>query len=183
MSSETIVAKRYAKALFDIAQNKGQVDLIEEELKQVVSILDQNQDLKKFLQHPNIEFSAKMDLLTKMLKDKLSADVFNTISLMIQRKRGTLFPALLNFYTKIVNDSLDRENALVITSYPLNEQEYAQIKSFFSKMTGKDIRVEQQVDPSLLGGIKVRIGDRLFDGSLLGKLDRLKKSLNISQAL
>lgn len=183
MSSDTIVAKRYAKALFEIALSRGALDSVEQELKRVVLVFEQHSDLKKFIEHPNIEFSAKLDLLAKLFENKLSDEVFNTICLMLQRKRGALLPALLEYYLKIMNHSSNRENAIVTSSVPLSESEQAKIEELFSRRSGKSIQVENKVDPALLGGIKVRIGDRLYDGSLSGKLDRLKKSLKVTQAL
>lgn len=183
MSSDTIVAKRYAKALFEIALSRQALDSAEEELRRVVQVFEQSSELKKFIQHPNFSLQAKTELLAKLFEDKISEEVFNTICLMIERKRGNLLPALLDYFTKITNESLGRENARVTTSSALTEEDSNNIVAYFSEKVGKKIRVVNVVDPSLLGGIRVRIGDRLFDGSLSGKLDRLKKSLKVTQAL
>lgn len=183
MSSDTIVAKRYAKALFEIATSREAIDSVEQDLKRVALVFEQHSELKKFIEHPNIEFSVKKQLLSEVFEKEVSQEVYNMIILMMQRKRGSLLPALLGYYQKIMNQTLGRETAVVTSVTALNDQEQKTISELFGQMTGKQIQVENKVDPSLLGGIQVRIGDRLYDGSLFGKLERLKKSMNISQAL
>ena len=83
----------------------------------------------------------------------------------------------------IANEALGQANALVTTPLTLTAKESQEIAERFSIISGKKIQISSIVDPSLLGGLQVRIGDRLYDGSLSGKLARLEKSLEVSQAL
>jgi F-type H+-transporting ATPase subunit delta len=85
-------------------------------------------------------------------------------------------------YTRIAGQALGQAHATVYTAKALTEQELSGVEAQFGGITGKKIIAEQIVEPALLGGIQVRIGDRLYDGSLSGKLDRLQKTLN-SKAL
>jgi F-type H+-transporting ATPase subunit delta len=79
---------------------------------------------------------------------------------------------------KIAGEALGQARATVYTAQALSAEELGNVAAQFSGLTGKKITAEQVVEPALLGGIQVRIGDRLYDGSLAGKLDRLQKSLN-----
>jgi F-type H+-transporting ATPase subunit delta len=183
MSRETIVAKRYAKALFDVAQGNGQVALVEEELRSIVDVLNGNADFRKLLEHPNIDVSVKQNLLKTAFEGKVSGSVLNTLQLLVERRRETILPMLLASYASIANESLGQADAIVKTPLPLTEQEKQDVAEHSGKLTGKKIRVENRIDSSLLGGMQVRIGDRLYDGSLSGKLARLQQSLNANQAL
>ena len=183
MSSDTIVAKRYAKALFEAAQEKGSSEQVKEDLKAVVDIIGADQDFEKLLQHPNIDSSVKIGLIKAAFSGKISELVFNTLQLLVERRRESLLSALLGYYTAIANDASGQANAIVSSPYALSEQEEQAISEQFGKLTGKKIAVESIIDPSLLGGIQVRIGDRLFDGSFSGKLARLQKSLRQTKAL
>lgn len=107
----------------------------------------------------------------------------NTLQLLIERRREEALEAFVKAYVKIANDALGQANATVYTPVKLSEAELNDIAATFGKLTGKQIRVESVIDKSLLGGIQVRIGDRLYDGSLSGKLKRLERTLNQSQAL
>jgi F-type H+-transporting ATPase subunit delta len=181
--SDIVVAKRYAKALFEVAKEKGLISQVEDELKSVASVIKGHADLQKFLNHPSIGASVKKDLLKQIFEGKVSEPVWNTLQVLIDKGREAIVPALLNDYVKIANEAQGLANATVYTAFALNEKQIAEIAAYFKKITGKSLRVETVIDPKLLGGIQVRIGDRLYDGSLSGKLDRLAKSLNQTQAL
>ncbi|MBP1992590.1 F0F1 ATP synthase subunit delta [Paenibacillus eucommiae] len=178
MSADIVVAKRYAKALFEVAREKSLVTEIEEELRSIVKVIEENADLGKLLNHPNITTSAKIDLLKKLFEGNVSDVLFNTLQLLFSRGREALLPQLLIDYIRIVNDALGRATAIVKTPFALSESSQQTAAAQFSKVTGKTIRVENVVDPALIGGMQVRIGDRLYDGSLLGKLDRFEKFLS-----
>jgi F-type H+-transporting ATPase subunit delta len=176
MSNETIVAKRYAKALFESAKEKNIVAQVETDLQAIVQSIDDHADLQKLLSHPNIDSTKKTELLTNLFQGKVSDAVLNTVCLLVQRRREGILSQLLTDYVKIANEALGQAKAIVSTPIALTSQETAHIAASFSQLTGKKIQVEQVIDPSLLGGIQVRIGDRLYDGSLSGKLQRLQAS-------
>lgn len=180
--SDIIVAKRYAKALFEVAKEKGLISEVEEELKSVASVIKGNADLQKFLNHPSIGTSVKKDLLKQIFEGHVSETVWNTLQVLIDKGREAIIPSLVNDYVKIANEAQGLANATVYTAFALNENQVIDIASHFKKITSKTLRVETVIDPKLLGGIQVRIGDRLYDGSLSGKLGRLAKSLNQTQA-
>jgi F-type H+-transporting ATPase subunit delta len=176
MSSETIVAKRYAKALFELAKDKNIVAQVETDLQAIVQSIEDHADLQKLLSHPNIDSVKKTELLTTLFQGKVADAVLNTVCLLVQRRRESILSELLTDYVKIANEALGQAKAIVSTPIALTSQESQQIAASFSQLTGKKIQVEQVIDPSLLGGIQVRIGDRLYDGSLSGKLQRLQAS-------
>lgn len=183
MSSDTIVAKRYAKALFEAAQSRNLVSPVEEELKLIVNALAENEALELLLQHPKLDFEAKKNMLTAVFQAAVSDIVLNTMLLLVERGRGSLFPALYDYYVSISNEALGQADALVYSPVPLSEQEKLSVSAQFGKLIGKTVRVENQVDPNLLGGIQVKIGDRLYDGSLSGKLSRMETRLKQNQAI
>ncbi|MEX2459752.1 MAG: F0F1 ATP synthase subunit delta [Paenibacillaceae bacterium] len=176
MSTETIVAKRYAKALFELAKEKNEAAQVEADLQAIVTSIQVNVDLQKFLSHPNIDASKKTALLDTLFQGKVSDSVLNTVSLLVDRRREGILQELLTDYIKIANEALSQAKAIVSTPIALSEVESQHIAASFSQLTGKKIQVQQVIDPSLLGGIQVRIGDRLYDGSLSGKLQRLQAS-------
>ncbi|MEX1029454.1 MAG: F0F1 ATP synthase subunit delta [Paenibacillaceae bacterium] len=183
MNSHQTVAKRYAKALFEIASQQNITGEVEEQLRALVTTIQGDADIEKFLHHPNISVSVKIDAVKSGFKGGLSDAVVNTLQLLLERGREASIPALSEGYVKIANESLGHAKAVVSSPYPLSDKEVEEITTFFSKLSGKSIRLEQQIDKSLLGGIQVRIGDRLYDGSLKSKLANLHKSLVNSTAI
>jgi len=178
MSQNTVAAKRYARALFDVAAQQQKGLEVEEELRAVVQAIEGDADIQKFIATPNIPQSVKMNVNSQALAGKVSQPVLNTIELLLDRGRTEMFAELLNSYVKIQGASLGLADATVYSTYPLSDQEKEQVASEFGQLADQKIRVSNIVDESLLGGLKVVIGDKLYDGSLSGKLERLEKSFN-----
>lgn len=180
--SELAVAKRYAKALFELAKEQNIIAQVEEDLSAVVSTIKQNAELNQLLLHPNIDITAKTNMLKQLFEGKVTEPVLGTLLLLLSRGREELLPYLLLDYIEIASAALNQATAFVTSALELSEAEKSEIAAHFGKLEGKTIRVQNVVDKSLIGGITVRIGDRLYDGSLSGKLNRLEQTLK-TQAL
>ncbi|MGN8771458.1 F0F1 ATP synthase subunit delta [Paenibacillus barengoltzii] len=176
MSREAVVANRYAKALFEIARQSERALELEAELKALVDALHHDPSIQLFIESPKISDTAKWDAIQKGLEGKVSQPIVSLVQLLIERGRITILPQISSSYTKLVGDSLGLSDALVYSTYPLSEAEKQQVADEFGALVNREIRVINEVDKELLGGIKVKIGDTLYDGSLAGKLNRLEKS-------
>lgn len=183
MSRDIAVAKRYARALFDVARDQQKIDAVEKDLRLIVETEAASSDLRTLLEHPGIAPEVKKNVLAALFEGKVTDAVYNVLRLLVDRKREDILPHLLNDYVKIADEARGQATAVVSTPFPLTAEESQEIAAQFGKLTGKTIRVENVIDSSLLGGLQVRIGDKLYDGSLSGKLNRLRKSLIGSQAL
>lgn len=181
MSRDTVVAGRYAKALYSAAVDEGITLQVEEQLKLVVEVLHNDVEVKRFILAPRISQSDKLNVLRGTLQGNVSEAVINTVQLLVERGRTDIFEELLAKYIKIEGDALGIGYATVYSAYSLNQAEQDSVAAEFSQLTGRKIRVTNVVDRSLLGGLKVLIGDTLYDGSLAGKLTRLEKSFNDKQ--
>jgi F-type H+-transporting ATPase subunit delta len=179
MSRDTVVAKRYAKALFELASAQQIVSEVEAQLKLIVETLEQDHEVQKFLSLPSIDSGNKIAVLKTAFGDRVSALVLNTLQLLVSRRRHQAIADVYAAYTKIAGDSLGQAHATVYSAKALSDEELAGVAAQFGQLVGKTIIAEQIVEPALLGGVQVRIGDRLYDGSLSGKLDRLQKSFKI----
>lgn len=177
MSSNSVVAKRYAKALFEVAQSKNIVEGVETELKVVVSALQSDENFAKFIVHPSIAKEEKVNVLKNAFAKNVSETVLNTLQLLVESGREAIIEELLENYVSIANALTGSASAVVTTPRALSDKELAAVAVEFGKSIGKTVRAENVVDPSLLGGLTIRVGDRLYDGSLSGKLARLEKSL------
>lgn len=176
MSRNTIVAKRYAKALFDLASEQNLVSDIDSQLESVVKALDNEPQFLRLLNSPDISLEGKLHALRAVVGDKVSAPLQHILELLVTRGRQGIIVALYEAYIKIVSDALGQSHATVYSYKELSETELQELADQFGAMTSQKIIPKQIVDPSLLGGVQVRIGDRLYDGSLSGKLDRLQKT-------
>lgn len=182
MSRNLVVGKRYAKALFMLAKERNQVGVVQSQLKDIVETMQDNHELDQFLNHPNIGVEKKIAVI-KGVFPELTDSVFNTLRIMLDRQRQSDLPELYEAFVRISEEELGQATAVVTSAFPLDEMQNNELKTKFEQLTGKQITIVNKVDSNLLGGLRVRIGDRLYDGSIAGKLDRMKKTLKQSQAM
>ncbi|HJV46089.1 MAG TPA: F0F1 ATP synthase subunit delta [Bacillota bacterium] len=175
------VAKRYARALFEVAQEMKSIDLIEQELKVLVEALNTNADLEQILSHPQISVENKKQMMDALLGEAATVQTKNFIHLLIQRHRESQLGEIVEAYIELANQARGYADAVVTTAKALTEDELNKLAAGFGNMLKKTLRVQSVVDPSILGGVVVRIGDRLYDGSIAGKLQRFQQNLKQAQ--
>ncbi len=173
-----VAAKRYAKALFTVAKEKGALEETGKQLDAVAASIEGHADIRAFFGHPNIETDVKIRALENAVGGQLAEHVINTLKLLIVRGRGNTVPDVAAAFRSISDESLGRAHANVTSAFALTPEQQEEIARKFSALTGKTVTVELAVDPSLLGGIRVRIGDTLYDSSLATKLAEIEKSFN-----
>lgn len=166
------VAKRYARALFEVAKERGLIDQIETELKDIVAVVNQNQELQKILSHKQIAQEEKKQLLSDLFKAHVAEETFNLLAVLIENGRESDLAGIADAYVALANEARGIADAIVTTAKPLNEEEQARLASQFGKVLNKTLRIQTVVDPTILGGVVVRIGDRLYDGSMKRKLEK-----------
>ncbi|WP_026583386.1 F0F1 ATP synthase subunit delta [Bacillus sp. J33] len=175
--SNSTVAKRYALALFQLANEHQLLDQMEEELRAVKEVVNHNSDLKAVLKSPKLPIEKKKEIL-KGAFASVNTYVLNTLMILIERHREDHISDVADHFISLANDKKGIADAKVYTVRPLTEAEKdALSESFAAKVGKKSLRIDNIVDTNLLGGIKLRIGNRIFDGSLRGKLERLERQL------
>lgn len=175
--SKSIVANRYALALFKAAEEKGQIDLVQQELIEIETVFKNNPELEELLHTPRLSNAKKKELLAQLLNGATQL-IQNAFFVLLDKKR---LDEVLNFvdeFTAIANDKAGVAEAKVYSLHALTEEQKKSISATFATKIGKkSLRIENIIDSSLIGGIRIQIGNRIFDSSLSGKLDRLKKDL------
>jgi len=182
MSKELIVGRRYAKALFRIAQEQNRVAEVEKDLRLLADTLKEHAELRQILLNPTVTKQMKKDLARQVFGGRVSETVLNAVQLMVDKGRETLLDTLVDAYLEFANEAMEQAAATVYSARLLTDGELRQIADTFGTITGKTVVARQVLKPELIGGIQVLIGDRLYDGSLSGKLQRLQKTLT-QQAL
>lgn len=176
MTRERNVGKRYARALFELAVERGQEDAISEELRAAAAAMSEP-EAADFFRHPSIGVEQKLGVLDQALAGRVSEPVLHTLHLLIRRGRMAALDVLVSHFESLSDERAGRVTAVVTTPLPLTDQQAADIAAHYAELTGKQVRVHNEIDKALLGGMQVRIGDRLYDASLSTKLARLKKQL------
>jgi F-type H+-transporting ATPase subunit delta len=172
-----MVAKRYALALFQIAKEQQLLGVVEEELRVVKEVFVYNTDLKALLKSSKLTIDKKKEILTTAFTS-VNPYVLNTLMILIDRHREDEIIEVANQFLELSNEEKGIADAQVISTRELTDAEREAISATFGAKVGKkSLRIENIVDSELLGGVKLRIGNRIYDGSLRGKLDRLERKL------
>lgn len=171
------VARRYAKALFQVAKEREQLGGIQVELAALAQALNENPAFLQFLRHPSIEKRKKKEMVNRLFRDQLSQPTTNLLQLLIDRDREDELEQIVAAYNRMVDQEQGVVEAVVSTASPLPREKEEELRDVLGRLTGQEVRLQAEVDASLLGGIKVQVGDRIFDGSVRGKLSRFQRIL------
>lgn len=178
MSSQA-VAKRYALALFQLAKESDLLETAEAELRAIKQVFTENSDLIALLQNPKFSIEKKKELLEVPFAG-LSPYVKNTLFLLVERHRDDIIPEVAEGFIELANEERGVAEATVYSVRPLTDEEKQSISNVFAQKVGKQtLKLTNIVDNGLIGGLKLRIGNRIYDGSVSGKLERLARQLTI----
>ena len=172
------ISRRYAKAFFEIAGEEQKYELYYKELRQFSSLLETNQDLREFLSNPIFDQVDKKAVVTAILqKTDISPMTANFIKLLVDKRRINILPAIETCYRELMDATLKNVQVQVKTAYPLSQSLIEGLQTGLAKMTGKHVDMTVVDDPSLVGGIVVRVGDTIYDGSIKTQLNNIRNLL------
>ncbi|HHW43870.1 MAG: F0F1 ATP synthase subunit delta [Thermoanaerobacteraceae bacterium] len=171
------VGARYAEALYDLATAAGLVDQVEQELKTVDRIIKESPDLQKVLYHPRITPADKKDVLKGLFAGKIAPVTENFLFLLVDRQREAFLGDIVDHFSQMANRARNIVSARVASAVELSKEEKKKLGEVLARITGKKVQTTYNVDPALLGGVVVRIGDRVIDGSLRTRLATLREHL------
>jgi len=175
MLKETI-ARRYSAALFALATEEKSQQKTVEELDAFVRALGDDPDLARFYESPVIDRGAKQQMLVAALAGA-SDLVTNFIILLVRKRRENLIRIVARQMHDLLDNSTGREHAVIDTPTPMRAEELAELARRLSSVYQRTIVPEVKVQPALLGGITVKVGDRYVDASVSGKLEELRRHL------
>lgn len=171
------VTRRYGHALYQLAKSEDKVDLILEELRDVSNILNTNEEIKEFLRHPGIGDLEKKKVLKNIFKGKVDPDIDKLISILIDHDRLEQIRTVYYDYKYLVYKGKGIKIAYVTTAVEMTEEEIEMLKSRLCKKYCKGMEIQNIVDPEILGGVYLRVGDKVIDGTVRGKLQDMRKKL------
>jgi F-type H+-transporting ATPase subunit delta len=176
--NHSVIAKRYAVALFELAQGESNIDGIEKELLLFRDVLSSDKKLESFFEHPKVDVDKKKQMVKETFASALSQQTLNTLYLLFDRHREALISELIQQYIELANRERGIAQATVYSVRPLTNEESSTLSEVFAGRIGKQtLRINNEVDADLIGGIKIRIGNRIYDGSVNGKLKRMERQL------
>ena len=177
-SLSTGVAGRYALALFDLALAEKKLPVVEKDLKRFHALLEGSDDLSRMVASPVFSTDEQVRAIGAVLKKaKIAGLVGNFMRVVAQNRRAFAMPQMLVAFQKLLADHRGEETAEVSVAAKLSASQTKELKAAIKSAVGKDVDLQVTIDPSLLGGMIVKIGSRQIDTSLRTKLSSLKLAL------
>lgn len=170
------MANRYARALMDLAVEQGKAEQVEKDMRLIIETIDGSDPLKEMLQSPVISDHDKGETLKALFgkAQALTADLFN---LLANNRRADILKEIAGQYLALYDQMQGQDVAQVVTPVPLSAQLEQKILKQIKAITGRDVVVENEIDPDLIGGFVLRLGDLEYNASISSKLTNLKREL------
>lgn len=166
--------RRYALALYEVAKEKDKVDEYINDLREICDLIENNKDFYEVVKHPQISTKNKKRTFINIFKGKIDEELLSFLLILIEKDRILYLKEKLNEMEKI---DLERKNilsAVVKTAVPLLESEISDLQEKLEKQYNKKIIMTTEIDKSLLGGVYVRVGNDVIDGTIKSKLEEMK---------
>lgn len=174
----TIISKRYAKALFDLAIEMKKLERIKDDIELVQSVTIENPGFLRLLKSPIIPAGKKNKIIAAIFKDKLDVLSFKFLQLVTRKEREILLDSISASFIKLYKDYHNIVTITLTSSQKMNEKSKQELINMLSGETHKMIDLIEKVDKSLIGGFVIDMDDRKYDASISHQLERLKKSFD-----
>lgn len=176
MRDET-VARNYAETLFELADRNDAVEDYGDAIETVARVIDENRQFRVFLETPRIDDADKKDVVKKAFDDTLPKHVVNFMLVTIDKRRQRLLREIATQYHVLLDERMGREHVQVSVARPVDDATREVITDKLSAALGKKAIPHIRVRPEIIGGIVVRTGDTIYDGSVRRKLDGMRRRL------
>ena len=177
MAGNRQAASRYTKALFNMAWEQGQLDEVEVNMAGIAKTLEGSSELSQFLDNLLIPAPKRLETLEALFKDRVAKVTYEFILLLEEKKRMSLLPTCCLVFRDLYYDLKGVLRVTATSAHPMSEQQREGLVNRLEVKFSKSIELETQVDPSLIGGFKVQIGDQIFDSSVSTSLELLEQRL------
>jgi len=173
--SEFKVASRYAKSLIDLAQEQGNLEEVKQDMEQFVATLRANSELQAVLKNPIMKQDKKRNILDALFGGKIHPSIIAFFHIMVRKGRAGILYATAREFIREYNEVKGIVHATVISASRLSEKNLDALQKVIAGEINAEVVLRNTVDPSLIGGFVVNVGDKQIDASISGKLNKLKR--------
>jgi len=171
-----VIALKYAKGLFLVGKEIGKFREYGEELEKVKELLTSMPEVLSALQNPIYPPDLKMEIINEVLKVlKVDPEVERFLRMLVERRRIQYIEDIVKMYRELVDEELNIARGEVITAFPLSEEEKKELENVLKEYLKKEVILDSKVDESIIGGVKIKIGDLVFDGTIKTQLEKFKE--------
>ncbi len=178
----SVISKRYANAVFELALSDNRVDSLEEEINLIKESITTREFLE-YLSYPNVSEEDKISSVKQICGDYISDDLFGLIAIVIKKRRYNYLREIFDEVLELVDDYKGRKDVVIKSAYELTDEEKNKVVDRLTQITKKEIIPIFKIDESLIGGLVIKVGDKVVDSSVKGGLRLLSKSLLSDKAV
>lgn len=186
MKKDLLAAHRYSKALFEIARETYQDELIEAELESISAALKDDPSIERFLSNPRLSLEQKKQFLGRIYQERrheVYEILLNFFLLLFKKNRFYLIHEIATHFKRIADEVQGQGVAEIRTAVPMKQEAQVMLVSRLEKIAGYKITVQNVVDPSLIGGVMVKVRNKVIDDSVKNKIELMKKELTKVQSI
>jgi F-type H+-transporting ATPase subunit delta len=175
---DDVVAKRYARALYDLGREEGLDEKFLKDMEAVVSILEVSDEFRSIMESPLYDIILKKRVLKDVIsKITLTNFMENFLNILLDKDRFVYLESILDSYREILNEASGRVRATVTSASQLEKDQVERIAGTLSAVVKKEVDLDVTIDPSLIGGLIAEVEGMVYDGSVKTQISRLKQSL------
>lgn len=174
------IARRYARALLEVASERGSLDRVMDQLTGFAQVLQQNADVADVLVNPaftRVQRMAVVDGLVQAAAEAVDPSVVNLLRLLVDRNRFAYLADIARVYRDLADAKAGRVRGKVTSARPLGAQALSRLEQSLERLLQRDVVLDAQVNPQLIGGVAAQVGSVLYDGSLRTQLEELRRTL------
>ena len=176
-----VIAKRYATALLELGGEANELDALVEEIANAAAVYEGSTELRNAFENPLIPHAAKKQILGDIVgRLSLGATARSFLGLLVDRRRIRALPPIAVRLREMADLRRGLTRAEVATAMPLPEEYFEKLQRELERITGRKVALDRKLDPSLICGVRIRIGDTIYDGSLIARLTQLKEAMQPS---
>lgn len=175
--NEPTVARRYARALYEEAHRAGEVAELDQDVELIQVSIERAPELNRFFQSPIISREKKLVVLRELFRPRVQPRTFKFLSLLVEKQREALISSIFRAYQHLRDEEEGVVEAQISVAKPIVDADSRQLQQALEAMTGKQVRLNVRQDPALVGGIVIRVGDTVYDGSVAHQLENLRDQL------
>ena len=175
---EASIARRYAKALVEIAHELGQLEPFRLQVEDFEEVLKTSDDLRDILSNRFVDVANRLAVVdTLAAKEGYAKEVTNFLKLLIKKGRMDLYPLIAEAFQKFAFDLEGKVEATVASVSPLGDSTYAELNKILSQKTGKKVLTRKEIKPEVLGGLRILLGNDVYDGTVQHSLDAMTQKM------
>jgi F-type H+-transporting ATPase subunit delta len=169
-------ARRYARAIFELAQEKGEIDAWSKRLEAVQEVLNEER-ARRVLANPTIPPAQRLQVVDGLASRALGKEGLNLAKLLVASRRVAAIDGIVEEFSRLADDAAGRVRATATTAVELSPADTRRISRELTERLGKEVVLEVRVDPAIVGGMVLQFGDRVIDASVAGRLQQLRRRL------